>query len=734
MRGEPRERAEAAAGATRPSPADFRIGNRLVCPGLNRIVTRDATLQLEPKVMKVLLRMVDRPGEVVTKEELFRDVWQGTFVTEDVLTRAVGELRRAFQDDAARPRVIETIRKSGYRLIAPIVPELPQPAALPADARIMALRLPRAGVAILTGLALVGLITIGLIASSSRRRSTVGPMRVRPVTTLPGNERDPAVSPDGTRVAFAWNGGSGEDYSLYVQLVDGQAPLRLTREVGVEDRAPAWSPDGKRLAFTRSAHGTCRILLVSAFGGEERPLAPCGDREYRRLAWSPDGKWLAFSRRDNGGPLAVELLSPETLERRRVTQPPAAILGDSSPAFSPDGGTLAFTRNITEGVDDLYRVPVAGGEPKRLTFDNRDTMGSSWSEDGRSLVFSSSRAGIYSLWRVPASGGEPTWVAGGGIKMKHPSMARAKNVVAFENWLYEVNLWRVPARPGGSTLNATLRSSAPPQSTSPRLSTPLRLTDANDEWNYEPAISPDGGRVAFVSTRSGSPEIWVTGRDGGTATKLTSFGGARMETPRWSPDGGRLVFSAGREARADLWVVEAAGGVPDRVTTGPGDAVAPFWSRDGQSIYFASRRSGTWQVWKLRVSDRSAIAVTRDGGYAAKESPDGRALYFTRAGAPGIWRQAAEGGPASRVVAALAPEDWANWEVGADGLYFRELCAEHKEPSVVFLAFGSSQPVHLAPLSEQGWSGFSVAPDGSWLVYPRVDRHTCDIRLIENAP
>lgn len=119
---EPRERAQAAARASRPSPADFRIGNRVVRPGLNRIVTPDATLQLEPKVMQVLLRMVDRPGEVVTKEDLFRDVWQGTFVTEDVLTRAVGELRRAFQDDAARPRVIETIRKSGYRLIAPVGP------------------------------------------------------------------------------------------------------------------------------------------------------------------------------------------------------------------------------------------------------------------------------------------------------------------------------------------------------------------------------------------------------------------------------------------------------------------------------------------------------------------------------------------------------------------------------------------------------------------------------------
>ncbi len=300
--------------------------------------------------------------------------------------------------------------------------------------------------------------------------------------------------------------------------------------------------------------------------------------------------------------------------------------------------------------------------------------------------------------------------------MKHPSTARAKNAVAFENWLYEVNLWRVPARPGAGAAAA------------------IRLTEANDEWNFEPSVSPDGSRVAFVSTRSGSPEIWVTGRDGGTAAKLTSFGGARMETPRWSPDGRRLVFSARRDTRADLWIVEAAGGVPDRVTAGPADAVAPSWSHDGQSIYFASRRTGTWQVWRLRLSDRTEAAVTHGGGYAARESPDGGALYFTRPDAPGIWRQEPDGSPASRVLASLPPEDWANWEVGSDGLYFRELCAEHKEPSVVFLAFGSSQPVHLAPLPEQGWSGFSVAPDGSWIVYPRVDRHTCDIRLIENAP
>ena len=126
-------------------------------------------------------------------------------------------------------------------------------------------------------------------------------------------------------------------------------------------------------------------------------------------------------------------------------------------------------------------------------------------------------------------------------------------------------------------------------------------------------------------------------------------------------------------------------------------------------------------------------AVTSEGGYSSRESPDGRSLYFTRADVPGIWRQPVEGGPASRIVDSLATEDWANWEIGTAGLYFRELRATHRDPALVFLPFGEGAPRHIAPLMDQGWPGFSVAADGSWIVYPRVDRHSCEIRLIENA-
>ncbi len=731
MSVEPRERAGAAPAA--PRAADFSLAGRIVQPALNRVVSALGPATLEPKVMSVLLLLASRPGQVVTKEELFREVWDSAFVTEDVLTRAIGELRRAFGDMASAPRVIETIRKSGYRLIAPVEPasliapaSVDMPASLaapeqraapksgpsaagagaslpePRGARRQTWPIRAALVAALGGAALV--------VALRRLPSPAPAMRVRPLTTTPGDERDPAVSPDGSRVAFAWNGGAGEAHSLYVQMVDGDTPLRLTTASGFEDRTPAWSPDGQRIAFTRSRGSDCRILIVSALGGAERPLAPCGDPDYRRLAWSPDGRWLALPVRDaSSSSLRIELLSPDTLERRRVTAPPPGLLGDTSPAFSPDGREIAFSRNVTDGVGDIYRASLQGGDPVRLTRDDRDLMGLEWAPDGRSLLFSSSRAGIYSVWRVKATGGTPTFVAGGGAKMKHPSVARSRNLMAYESWTYEVGLWSVPTSAGAA---------------------PFRLTSAADEWDFEPHVSPDGRRVAFVSTRSGSHEIWVVGESGGSPVRITSFRGARLESPRWSPDGRRLIFSAREGVRARLYTIASSGGVAQALPTGDADAVAPSWSHDGRAVFFASRRSGASRVWRLDLATGALTASTGDGGYAAQEAADGSALFYTRADASGIWKQAGAAAP-ERVVASLAPEDWANWQVTAAGLYYRELCGDHPDPGVVFLPFGGAA-THVASLPAQGWPGFSVSADGKTLVYPRVERHTCDLRIIEN--
>src|SRR5262245_28720852 len=104
---------------------DFRIGQRLVQPRLNTVVVGGRELRIEPKVMEVLTYLAGRAGEVVPKETLLRDVWGDTFVTDNVLTRCIAELRRVFDDDARDPRVIQTIAKSGYRLVATVEPAAP---------------------------------------------------------------------------------------------------------------------------------------------------------------------------------------------------------------------------------------------------------------------------------------------------------------------------------------------------------------------------------------------------------------------------------------------------------------------------------------------------------------------------------------------------------------------------------------------------------------------------------
>ena len=99
---------------------DLRVGNWVVTPSLNSISSRGRTARLEPKVMEVLVCLAQHPGDTVSKEQLFQAVWPKTVVTEDVLKRCIAELRRAFDDDARDPRVIETISKRGYRLVAPV--------------------------------------------------------------------------------------------------------------------------------------------------------------------------------------------------------------------------------------------------------------------------------------------------------------------------------------------------------------------------------------------------------------------------------------------------------------------------------------------------------------------------------------------------------------------------------------------------------------------------------------
>jgi Tol biopolymer transport system component len=291
---------------------------------------------------------------------------------------------------------------------------------------------------------------------------------------------------------------------------------------------------------------------------------------------------------------------------------------------------------------------------------------------------------------------------------------------------------------------------AAPNSQSPRSRTslvpvdkaaPFILSTRDDD---SPQFSVDGKRIAFVSSRSGNSEIWACGSDGSNAVQLTSFGGPAVTTPRWSPDGEQIAFDSNAAGEFDVWVVAANGGKPQRMTIHPANDGDPSWSRDGHWIYFDSARTGEQQVWKIPANGGEAIQVTRDGGFAPLESPDGKSLYYVKSlTVASLWKMPAQGGQAIKVLEGLS--SYLNLAIVPTGIYFvPERNAAHTRRVVVdpgssiqFLEFGTGQIRTVANVDRgfnlgAGAGGLAVSPDGRWILYTQFEQAGSELMLVEN--
>src|SRR6185369_2845919 len=251
--------------------------------------------------------------------------------------------------------------------------------------------------------------------------------------------------------------------------------------------------------------------------------------------------------------------------------------------------------------------------------DSADVLGVDWTPAGDKLIFSSDRAGAISIWRIDAhqknTSTEPELVAGGGNKLKHPSVARRTGEVAYEDWQYEINLRdRSTAAGDGDDSAATISPTA-------------------DRWNFHPQISPDGRRIAFQSTRSGSYEIWISDRNGNGARQLTS---SRIykSMARWSPDSKSLAFTIRTTSNEiELVVVDADSSEARRIARGR-SLMAPSWSHDGTWVrtggLLGNDRGRDDEIaeptiWEVNV--RSGEVRGFAHGSASLESLDGHAVY-----------------------------------------------------------------------------------------------------------
>jgi Tol biopolymer transport system component len=490
-------------------------------------------------------------------------------------------------------------------------------------------------------LALVGLGAAIGVPLARRIASPEPAVKVVPrnITTSLAWDGEPALSPDGTRVAFT-SGESG-NADIWVVPAQGGTTLRVTDDAAW-DSSPAWFPDGAQLAFASDRLGSRGIWRVSP-GGAATLLVP--DAEDPAL--SPDGGRIAFVRVALTGYRRV-LVAPiaDVSAARALTGDRDGVFDHRGPAWSPDGRTLVYGAQR-----DLWLVSADGGKPTRLTIDGEIDVDPCWSSDGRHVLFASDREGTRALWRVPVRGGPPTRVTLGTGPEQHPSVSRDGRRLVYATTLVNLDL--------------ELRDLAAERVT--------RYGSARSD--VHPALAPDGKMLYFISDRLGKYDLWAQPLSGiepvGPAHRLTDEPGS-VSMPSASPDGRFVAFGSAVQGRRQIWSIPALGGPKVALTDPSTFSGEPAWSPDGARLALVGGAHGLGHIWWIPVADgrpagpAAQISSGPDVHEVPAWSPDGTEIaYVTMAGQRGdVWIASVDGARPPRRVTSGAEAAEVRWSAG----------------------------------------------------------------------
>lgn len=584
-------------------------------------------IKLNEQPFQVLAVLLERPGEIVTREQLQAILWPAdTFVDFDLsLNSAVKKLRQALGDESDNPRFVETLYRRGYRFIAPVSNagrerELAAVGENGLRAALASNRSSDAGNGSASGSVISGtgkaagtfwkrmtLITIGCVAvlliGALLELSPNSSPRVTGFTQLTSGGKVHqlgALVTDGQRLYF--NGADKDRIALAeVSVSGGDSALIATpfQNAFLDDAAP----DGSSIVIC-SFEGTNKpgqVWLLPLPAGSPRPL---GTIVAHSTVWTPDGRRLVYTVGD-----ALYEANPDGSDARKL-----ATLGGhvEGVRVSPDGRKIRLTVfDVKTGFEEIWELNRDGSQPHPLlpnwSASPHECCGR-WTPDGRYFLFTSFREGRNSLWVLPE---RRSWIE------PNPKPVQLTNG-PLDFWL------PVPSRNG----KRIFAMGGLPRSEVLRYDGRSFVPYLNGASAADLAFSADGQRVAYVSV----PEqaLWSSKIDGRDRVQLTDPGAMEAALPRWSPDGSQIVFMA-RTQNTDwrAYLVTSDGHGMQELIPGAAVGIDPGWSPDGKSIVLSMGDLGAVsnKISILDLDTRKVVPVP--GGenlFSPRWSPDGRSI------------------------------------------------------------------------------------------------------------
>jgi Tol biopolymer transport system component len=407
-------------------------------------------------------------------------------------------------------------------------------------------------------------VTMAAWLAWNRGRTAAPERRQELVSTFPGSHSAPSFSPDGRMLAFLQEA-DGTPQVWIKNLAQGD-PVQITHGPVAAAR-PRWSPANDRIVFAREGQG---IWSVPPLGGEERLIVEPGYNPN----FSSDGRRIVFERGRE-----IWLAAADGTNATRVEGVPLRNFGAiaTEPAISPDGTTLVYFLQDAGPTGDLWTIPSAGGQPRRLTSDGVEAGSPVWTPDGRSIAFWSQRSGSRVLWQVSRDGGTPEAITTGAGEDTEPDLA-ADGRLVFANVR---NDWRLQLTSASGTRTLLERRAAV----------------------WLPTISPDSRSITFFQAVGSDIHVFVMDLAGGSPRQVTFTPGTWNIHPRWSPDGRHLYYYQERPPPGSFRRIPVNGGDSTEIASGW------RWTTHNAA---AIDPSGTRVVYHRQVPGQQEMTLVRD--------------------------------------------------------------------------------------------------------------------------
>ena len=673
----------------------YQLGDWLIDPAANVLSRGDDKRNLRAKAMELLLLLMQRPNETVSREEIVDKIWAGNeAVAAQGINNAIWSIRQALDDDADSPRYLLTVPKKGYRLIAPVQPIKPDVATANTNTASTAesQREPIASHTpwkrqLVWSLPLIALL-IGLMLVLGDRQTVPASVPrfvdIQPLSSYPGMEYLGQLSPDGQLLAFAWWQSTGKGI-LYLQRAhEPKADLVRVSDVNHDVSSLSWSGDGNRLAFTTLDEvGRCQVSLYSLHSQRSDVLADCVAMWTPTLAWSPVADQLVYSARlSDNTPAGLVLHDLASGQKRQLTDHDG-LLADHQPAWSPDGRRLAFVRSEkSSGRRDIYVTDMHGYLQRLTKVGLQDLHGITWLQDGSALIYSTTLHGSRVLWQLDIATGHSSPL---GLEGSAPQ-AHASGL------LY--SLFKKHQRIGLLAF----------ESGRARLQ-PLAGGVISEQ---APDFSPAQQALVFVSARSGHRELWRADANGQHAQQLT-HDRQLVQRPRWSPDGKSIAFiGACQPERYGVCLLDVATGKVLTLNTEADDYETPVWRDDGQVLYVVAETDERTALWAIdRDRGRKHVLTTSEQVTELQKRPDQSTLYFlTRSGRQLRQLDPETGSEQAPAFANAWPNNVVAWLPLSDGVLVLQ-----REQSEMWLQYRAGQT---------GWQVLSEFPLGTFAEFPSL--------------